>query len=309
MKGNLYPIFLSLRPLQWLKNTALFAAILFSRDLFKPEFFWPVFWAFWLMNILSSAMYLINDSVDRQRDKIHVYKKSRPIASGLLSPQLAVIIATILTAVGLFLSFKLSYYFFSVALAFVIVQLLYNLVLKFTILLDIVTIAITFILRVFAGSFVVVVPLSSWLILTTIMLSLLLAAGKRRAELTLLTHHLAGKHRETLYQYPERFLDGITFMMGAACLITYSLFTFNELELHNKAFVFSFLPRTLAYPKWLMLTIPLVVYGILRYLFLIFEGTGEDSPEKTLVKDFPLLATILLWLGSVVFIIYVLGAG
>ena len=302
----LLQIIISLRPLQWMKNLSVFAAILFSGDLLNQGLFWPVFASFWIFVILSSGMYLINDVIDIENDKLHPYKKYRPLARGLLSRKTALIIAAGLTLLGLYLSYTLSFNFFIIALAFVLLQVTYNLILKYIILLDIITIAIGFMLRIFAGSIVVLVPLSSWLILTTMMLSLLLAVGKRRSELTLLTIKLAGKHRKTLYYYPTKLLDGITFMMGSATLITYSLFTFNELEIQSKEFIVSYLPQTLASPKWLMATIPLVVYGIFRYLLLIFEGKGEDSPEKILVKDLPLAITVVLWLASVLVIIYAL---
>ncbi len=306
MSYSVYLIFVSLRPLQWLKNLALFAAILFSGDLLNSNLFWPVFTAFWIFNLLSSAMYLVNDLLDVERDKIHLFKRLRPIAQGTLSKNAALTTSIILTSISLYLSLKLSTPLFVIAIIFVLLQLSYNLFFKSIILFDIVAISTTFMLRVFAGSLVVLVPLSSWLILTTIMLALFLATGKRRSELTLLTEKLAGKHRKTLYHYHTNLLDGITFMMGASTLITYSLFTFNEPELQSKGFIVSFLPQTLISPKWLMVTIPLVVYGILRYLYLIFEARGEDSPEKILVKDYPLFATVLLWLFSVLVIIYVL---
>lgn len=306
MGYSVYLIFVSLRPLQWLKNLALFAAILFSGDLFNSNLFWPVFTAFWIFNLLSSAMYLVNDLLDVEKDKIHLLKRLRPIAQGTLSKNVALTTSIILTSISLYLSLKLSTPLFAIAIIFVLLQLSYNLFFKSIILFDIVAISTTFMLRVFAGSLVVLVPLSSWLILTTIMLALFLATGKRRSELTLLTERLAGKHRKTLYHYHTNLLDGITFMMGASTLITYSLFTFNEPELQSKGFIVSFLPQTLISPKWLMVTIPLVVYGILRYLYLIFEARGEDSPEKILVKDYPLFATVLLWLFSVLVIIYVL---
>ena len=303
------PIIISLRPLQWLKNLAVFAAVLFAGDLFNPQFFWPVFAAFWLFNIISSAMYLVNDVIDVEHDQVHIYKRLRPIAKGVVKKKIALGTAALLLVVGLYLAYLLSIHFFVIALIFVVLQFAYNLFLKYVILLDVITIAIAFMLRIFAGSLVVLASLSSWLILTTMMLALLLAIGKRRSELTLLTKEIAGKHRETLYRYPTKLLDGFTFIMASATLITYSLFTFNEIELQSKEFIVSYLPQTLASPKWLMVTIPLVVYGIFRYLYLIFEGTGEDSPEKILVKDLPLLITTLLWILSVIIIIYALPSG
>ena len=295
---------ISLRPLQWIKNTAVFAAILFSGDLLKGESFWPVFFSFLVFNILSSAMYLVNDSVDIERDKHHIYKRLRPLAKGTLSKKAALILSVLLVTVGLYLSFLLSPNLLIISIIFILIQLAYNFYLKFIILLDIITIAVAFMLRVFAGSLVVLAPLSSWLILTTMMLALLLASGKRRSEITLLTEKLAWKHRETLLHYPINLLDGLTFMMGAATLITYSLFTFNEPELQSKEFIVSILPLTLSTPKWLMVTIPIVVYGLFRYLLLIFEGKGENSPEEILVKDKPLALAVLIWLLSVITIVY-----
>lgn len=306
MGRQIAPIIVSLRPLQWLKNLAIFAAILFFGDFFNPAFFWPTFAAFWIFNLLSSSMYLVNDLVDIDHDKLHPYKKLRPIAKGELKKKTALVLAIVFATIGLYLAYLLSPYFFIVSIVFVLLQLAYNFFLKFVILLDIVVIALTFMLRIFAGSFVLLTPLSSWLILTTMMLALFLAAGKRRSELTLLTKKLAGKHRETLYHYPTKLLDGFTFIMAASTLITYSLFTFNEIEIQSKEFIIAYLPQTLSSPKWLMATIPLVVYGIMRYLYLIFEGSDEDSPEKILVKDPPLLITTLLWILSVIIFIYVL---
>lgn len=306
MDKQVTSIIISLRPLQWLKNLSIFAAILFFGDFFNPTFFWPTFAGFWIFNILSSGMYLVNDLVDIDHDKVHPIKKLRPIAQGNLSKKTAVTLVIALTTIGLYWAYLLAPYFFIVSLVFVLLQLSYNFFLKYIILLDIVVIATTFMLRIFAGSFILLTPLSSWLILTTMMLALFLAAGKRKSELTLLTKKLAGKHRETLYYYPTKLLDGFTFMMAASTLITYSLFTFNEIEIQNKDFIIAYLPQTLSSPKWLMATIPLVVYGIMRYLYLIFEGSGEDSPEKILVKDLPLLITTLLWVLAVIIFIYVL---
>jgi 4-hydroxybenzoate polyprenyltransferase len=190
---------------------------------------------------------------------------------------------------------------------FIALQLAYTLFLKRIILIDVMAIAATFSLRVFAGSFILAVPISSWLILTTVTLSLLLAIGKRRAEVTLLTHRLAAKHREVVGHYPNVLLDGLTFMMAGATLITYALFTFNQPELATRRTISLFLPETLSNPRWLMATIPFVIYGVFRYLYVIYEKKEGSSPERVLVRDLPLLTAVVAWALASYIILYVIS--
>jgi len=294
----------SLRPRQWLKNLVIFAAIFFSKELFYPEKFWPVFHTLLVFCIASSSMYLLNDIIDREHDKQHFSKKGRPIASGKISVSLATTISFILSALALTVSYQIQTYLFFIVLTYIVVQLLYSFLLKGVIILDVLAIAFSFMLRIFAGSIVVLTPLSSWLILTTMMLALLLAIGKRRSEFTLLNAQERGGFRKTLISYPPQLLDGLVLVMSAASLITYSLFTFNSPEAQVKEFFTQFLPSTLATPKLLMVTIPIVVYGIFRYLYLVFERGEGESPEKILVSDRPLLFSVVMWFLVAVFLLY-----
>ena len=249
-------------------------------------------------------MYLINDLVDQPLDKFHFSKKLRPIAAGKLPARLVLFLALCLIAAGLIAAFYLSSYLFFTLVIYLVAQLAYSFWLKDLIILDVLAIAFAFMLRIFAGSVVVLTPLSSWLILTTMMLALFLAIGKRRSELTLLRGQQTSGYRKILLSYPAALLDGLVFMMATATLITYSLFTFNSPEFAQKEFFATFFPRTLSSPKLLMATIPIVVYGVFRYLYLIFEKSEGESPEKVLIGDRPLLASVIFWIFSVIFILY-----
>lgn len=304
----LYYLLVSFRPRQWLKNLSVFAAIFFGGRLLIADDFLLVTSLFLIFCLLSSSMYLINDIVDREADKVHFSKKNRPIASGLISINLAAGAALILLAAGLISAFFVSELIFATAITFILIQIIYSFFLKRTIILDIMAISFSFMLRVFAGSFVISEPLSSWLILTVMMLSLFLAIGKRRSELTLLTHQQALKHREILSHYPISFLDGLSFMMAGASLLTYSLFSFNTGRAETTNPISTYLPITLNNPRWLMVTVPIVAYGIFRYLYLIFEKKEGESPEKILLKDLPLFSAVLIWLLLSFVLIYVFNS-
>jgi 4-hydroxybenzoate polyprenyltransferase len=304
--NTLFYLIRSIRPRQWIKNLVVFAAIVFAGQLFNPEKYLPVTYTFLIFCGLTSASYLINDLIDAKRDRLHYFKKNRPIAKGLLEPKIAFGAAFILLSLSLFASYFLSSYLFVLALGFVFIQLAYTFILKGIILIDIISIAAAFMLRIFAGALVIPTPLSSWLILTTMMLALFLAIGKRRLELTLLDQKTASEHRQTLLHYPPILLDGLTFMAATGTLITYSLFTFNEISVSRNLGFSTLLPETLATPKWLMVTIPLVVYGVFRYLYLIYEKKEGESPERVLLQDLPLLSTVVVWGIIVTGIVYFL---
>jgi len=301
-------LIISIRPQQWLKNLAVFAAIFFGGRLLNSQDFSLIFLLFIVFCLLSSGVYLINDIVDRKADKVHFSKRNRPIASGKLPVQIAVFVSILLLLLAFFIAFQISDLIFAITISFVLLQLLYSFVLKRVILLDVMVISLAFMLRVFAGSFAISEALSSWLILTVMMVSLFLAIGKRRSEVTLLTHQQALKHRETLSHYPINLLDGMVFMMAGVSLLTYSLFTFNSGRIEYLATIKEFLPTTLSNPRLLMVTIPIVAYGIFRYLYLIFEKKEGESPEKVLLKDFPLFSTVAIWLLTSFVIIYVLSS-
>jgi 4-hydroxybenzoate polyprenyltransferase len=298
-------LFASTRPSQWVKNLAVFAAIFFGGELESQTLLWRTIITFVSFCFAAASTYLFNDVVDSQADLLHQMKRNRPVAAGKISRELASLIAGVFAIVSLSLALLVSQGVFFMLLLYLLVQIAYNLALKKVVLLELLIIAFGFMIRVFAGSFAAGVALSSWLILTVMMVSLFLAVGKRRSEVTLLGP-LASSHRSSLSEYPLNLLDGLVYMSATASLITYSLFTFNQpLETNSRLFV-TFLPATLASPKWLMVTIPIVVYGFFRYLYLIFEKKEGDSPEKVLLTDRPLLLTVLLWLVVASFIIYLL---
>lgn len=302
--GTLTSLVISARPRQWLKNFSVFAAIVFSGELFETDKLFPVMGIFIIFSMLVSGTYIINDVVDRKKDRLHHLKKFRPVAAGKLSVKAAIVGAVLTSGAGLYLSYFISPLLFIISVLFVFIQLIYSLYLKKIILLDVIAIATTFMLRVFAGSIVVATSLSSWLILTTMMLALFLAVGKRRLELTMLGDRASG-HRDILSHYPTLLLDGYTFIMAACTLLTYSLFTFNETHVNTgRRLILGFLPPTIASPKWLMITIPLVVYGVFRYLYILYEKKEGEAPERVLLSDAPLLITVFLWAITVLGIIY-----
>lgn len=300
-----YLIFISARPRQWLKNLSVFSAIFFGGSFLNKNEFITVFFVFIIFILLSSSIYLFNDITDSKADRVHFSKKYRPIASESLSKKTALFASFILAFLGLTFAFLVAEIVFLSATVFLIIQVFYSLKLKKILILDVMAIAFLFMLRVFAGSFVIHEPLSSWLILTVLMLSLFLAIGKRRSEVTLLSQTEAQAHRLTLSHYPIALLDGLTFMMATASLITYSLFTFNTERAAANNPLANFLPETLTTSRWLMLTIPLVIYGIFRYLYLIFEKKEGESPEKVLLTDLPLFTTVAVWILTIFIFIYV----
>lgn len=298
------------RPRQWLKNLALYAAIVFGGNLFKIDALFDITFAFFIFCGISSSVYIINDIFDAERDRAHPFKKIRPIASGKLSPRRALITALVLIAFFFYLSTKISVHFSWLVALYVALQVVYSLKLRNIIIIDALTVAAGFILRVIAGSVAVLTSISSWLILATIGISMLLAFGKRRSEKTLLATELLKEPspktttRMTLAHYPDNLLDSMISMSSSLVIMTYALFTFQISASRSPKFFTSLLPSTLAQPKWMMLSIPFVIYGVARYLYVIYEKKGGESPERVLLSDKPLLATVVLWFLLVMGIIY-----
>ncbi|MDO8551476.1 MAG: decaprenyl-phosphate phosphoribosyltransferase [bacterium] len=306
MAKLLYQILISARPIQWLKNLALFAALVFSGNLLIASKLYEAIWAIVIFSILTSAIYIFNDIIDFQKDRLHPFKKLRPIASGALPVPFAFFIFVVLSFVALYFSLTLSFFFFLTCLSYLLLQITYSLILKSYVIFDVMVIAGGFILRVAAGAFVLGVHLSGWFYICVISLALFLAVGKRRSELAILAEK-ASSHRKTLSLYTAPLLDGYLSMFGAASFLSWALFTFfaPPPPVIQVFPVLTNLPLTLAgINKWLMATIPMVIYGIMRYEKIIYEGTRAESPEKVLLSDKPLLASALLWGLLVVGIIY-----
>lgn len=303
-----------LRPRQWMKNLAVFAAITFGGQLFVPSVFLTVTLGFIIFCCLSSAIYVINDIFDVKKDRIHPFKRFRPLANNDISLTSGVIIACILTALALTGSFFISPAFFLLTIVYLFLQISYSILLKDIAVIDILALAGGYILRVYAGEFLTTYHISVWLLLTAVSLSLFLAIGKRRSELTLVSHSSSAQiaaMRKTLSHYSERLLDVYASIFATSTFITYSFFTFLEnsrrFTITNDIFFPDFLPAYLQ-RKWLMITIIPVVYGLMRYLQDIYEKHEGESPEKVLLSDRPLLLTVLLWIALVIIITYVIQA-
>lgn len=308
-----YDILRLLRPRQWIKNFALFAAITFTGELFNLFVFEKVFLAFIAFCALSSATYVINDIFDVKKDRMHPFKRFRPLAHGDIPVSFAALIAFGLMVFSFSLAAMVTPAFFILSVIYIIIQFFYSSYLKTIAVIDILAIATGYILRVYAGEVASGFHISVWLLLTTISISLFLAIGKRRSELTLVSQQQnfnIAAMRKSLSHYSERLLDVYLSVFATSTFITYSLFTFLEdptgFRLNLNIFIPEFLP-TFFYRKWLMITIVPVVYGLMRYLQDIYEKNEGESPEKVLLSDKPLLATVIFWVFLVIFILYFLG--
>ena len=311
MVATLVLVLRSARPRQWLKNLALFAPLVFTGGLFEAELFWRVVAAVVLFSMTASAIYLFNDIVDAPADRMHPFKKKRPIASGELSVATALFIALTVLFTALGLAANLSFFFFWALLGYASLHFAYALWLKKLAIIDVITIAAGFVIRVYAGALVINAHMNVWFLLTVVSAALFLAVGKRRSELTLLSGlGTATQHRKVLGHYTPTLLDVYTGMFANTTWLTYALFSFeqplivpNRQKLVN---ILAVLPRTFTAQKLLMITVPVVIYGVMRYLQLIYEKNQGESPERVLLSDKPLLGSVMLWGVMVVGILYFL---
>ncbi len=298
------------RPRQWIKNLSLYAALVFSGFFFQEGYFLSVTVAFVLFCFLSSAVYILNDIVDAPQDRLHPFKKKRPIASGELPVSFALGVALILLGIVGVAALFISPFFFVLAVLYVLLHLVYTYNLKHTPILDVMAIAAGFLIRIYAGAVIVNLHMSVWFLLTVMSASLFLAVGKRQSERTLLKGRGEdlSKHRETLSHYTQRLLDVYVGMFANATWLTYALYTFQRNEFKPEGILFisllAMLPRTFTAEKWLMITVPLVIFGVMRYLQLVYESNEGESPERVLLRDKPLLITGVVWGILVMFFIY-----
>ncbi len=281
----------TMRPRQWAKNVFVFAALVFDVKLLEAVPFLRTLAGFVLLCMASSTIYLINDLADVEQDRRHPIKRLRPIAAGELPINTALAAAVSLGAVTLVASYALHVIFGHIILAYIIINLLYSYRLKHVPIIDVLIVAAGFVLRVAAGvSLIHVERFSPWLYVVTTLGALFIGFGKRRAEMMLLRDE-ANTHRRVLDGYTIAYLDQLLVIVSATTIIAYSLYTFSAENL----------PRN----HLMMLTIPFVVYGVFRYLYLIHvEGAG-GAPEELFLSDRPLLATILLWGMAAVGILYI----
>lgn len=291
-RGHALNLILSLRPRQWSKNLLVFAGLVFARRLFDPEAVIAASAAFVIFCALSAVVYLVNDVIDRKSDREHPLKRHRPIAAGLVSVPLALGTAAGLAAGALGGALAFGGLFLLVAISYLALNVLYSAVLKHIVILDVLTIAIGFVLRAAAGAIAIDVALSHWLFVCTILLALFIALAKRRHELVLLADG-AREHRPILDEYSPYLLDQLIGITAASSLIAYILYTISPENAERFG------------TPWLDLTIPFPIYGIFRYLYLVHRRDGGGNPADLLLSDYPLLACVVSWILVVVVIVYI----
>lgn len=307
-----HPIFLILktaRPRQWIKNLSLYAALVFSGFLFYTSpgtsYFLEVTKAFLLFCILSSCVYTVNDIIDLPQDRLHPFKKNRPIASGKLPIPIAAFVAVAGFLTVIFFSLTFSPFFLLLAFGYAALHIIYSLKLKHIAILDVLAIATGFVIRVYAGAVVVNLHMSVWFLLTVISASLFLAVGKRQSERTLMQGKV--ETRKTLENYSQRLLDIYTSMFANTTWLTYALYSFQRDDFSPTGRllkIFTVLPRTFITQKWLMASVPVVIYIVMRYLQLVYEKNKGESPDRVLLEDKPLLAAVGIWGAMVIGILY-----
>lgn len=294
------------RPIHWTKNLSIFAALFLTGFLFEKAAFIKTFWAFVAFCLITSATYIINDVFDKEADKLHPTKRFRPIAAGSLPVTVAIIeaVTLIVAAIVVALFAHLNSIFLTIMLVYLLIQFLYSLALKNIAVLDVIVIATGFVLRVYAGAFVINAHLSVWFLLCVISVALFLGSGKRRAELNLIQNQ-EGMTRKSLHEYQKDLLNSYVTMFGNASWMSWALFTFFESPRASLPvwLVLAELSKTTTIGKLLMLTIPVTIFGIMRYESLIFQGRSE-KPEKLLLTDSALIVSVLLWVILVYWILY-----
>ena len=279
----------TMRPRQWTKNIFVFAALIFDHKLLSGELLLLSLAGFGLLCLLSSLVYLVNDLADIEKDRLHPKKRHRPLASGRLSPRVAVAAALVLLAGAAPLAFALNPGFGIIALVYLAANLLYSFWLKHVVLIDVMVVALGYVLRVVAGALLVASAISPWLYICMTLLALFIGFGKRRGELLLMQAE-NGSSRKVLEDYSLPFLDELINLVATATIVAYSLYTFSAENLPQN--------------HSMMLTIPFVLYGVFRYLYLIHIRGEGGAPDELVLVDRPLQVTFALWGLAAVLILY-----
>ena len=281
-----------LRPTQWIKNTFVFAALVFSKHLFEIDFFLLGLKGFVSFCLVSSAVYILNDIFDREADRAHPQKRNRPIASGMVSLPAARFLIAVLIFIAAWISLQLPIGFRLALLSYFILQFFYSLGLKNIVILDVFIIASGFMLRVIGGAEVIDVMISQWIVLCTLFLSLFLATAKRRGEIVLFQSVHADSERKVLEHYDLHFLDSTMMITASGMAISYALYTVAERTIK----VFG--------TEYLIFTTIFVLFGIFRYLFLVFKKNMGENSVAIILQDIPMFINLCLWFLSCVLIIY-----
>lgn len=278
-----------MRPEQWVKNVLIFAAPTFSLKIIDYMVIIKSIEGFFLFCFVSGCVYILNDFVDREADRNHPVKRYRPIASGLLNPYIALSAGAVILVASIYFSYYLGHLFSLLLSIYFIMNITYSFLLKNVVIMDVMTIAAGFVLRAIGGGLIVNVHFTPWFLICTMLLALFLAISKRRHELSLLQDNQVS-YRKVLDKYSLQLLDQMNTIVATAAIISYALFTFNS-----------------GHSIYLMLTIPFVVYGIFRYLYLIHMEEKGSNPEKIIFEDKHILVTVLLYAISVIAILLYLG--
>lgn len=285
-------LFELIRPKQWIKNLFLFAPILFAGELLNLGLLSKNIIAFIAFCGVSSCVYIINDIVDIESDRVHRKKRYRPLASGDINIRSAIIFLVILFILTILLSLTLNFYFWITVFTYFIINILYSFKVKHIVILDVFFVSLGFMLRVAAGAAAISVPVSSWMILTTIFVSLFLAVSKRRAELSQIEQENIEKQRKVLDHYAIEFTEQMNTIAATGTIICYALYTVS-----SKA-ISTFQTDKLIY------TTPFVIYGIFRYLYLIHKKNLGESPTQIVTKDIPIIINTIIWFIASALIIY-----
>ena len=284
-------LILLLRPAHWVKNVFVLAPLVFAQELTDPAEVRLALMAFAAFCMASSAVYVFNDIRDRAEDRLHPLKKTRPLAAGTVSVQTAAALAIALAAGSLAIAVLLGSKFLLVLTTYLVLNQLYSLGLKHVVILDVMIVSLGFVLRVLAGGIAIDVQVSAWLLLCTFFVALFLAFSKRRHELILLASDASGQ-RPVLSHYSPAFLDQMINVVTASTVVAYAMYSIS--------------PETVEkfHTRHLIYTLPMVLFGIFRYLYLIYQQQTRRNPTEAILRDPPFLINILIWAGAVVWIVY-----
>ena len=271
----------SSRPRQWPKNLLVLAALLFSREFHSGSSLLAAVAAVAIFTLATAGLYMLNDAIDASRDRQHEVKRHRPIAAGLVPVGLAVGVGALFSVAALALATLLAWPFGAALAVYLALQIGYSLVLKHLVILDLLAIAVGFVIRAVAGALVIEVPISPWLYICTFLLALFLAVGKRWAELGAEARSSAA--RPVLDRYTPEFLRTLIVITASATPLSYALYTFSAPNLPEN--------------HLMMITIPIVLYGILRYVYLLQANGSGEEPERVLLGDPGILASVIVWVA------------
>lgn len=286
-------LFCLIRIKHWIKNLLVFAALIFSFSFSRGSFLLATL-GFISFSFMASSIYVINDIFDEEKDKLHPEKKYRPIASGKIKRREAIYLFLILFLASLLVAYKINAFFFAILIFYLVLNLSYSIKLKNFAIVDVMIVALGFVLRVVAGAFAIKVSVSHWLLLCTFFISLFLAFGKRKIEMLELTSDNKKNHRESITEYTEGFINQMLSISAGISVVFYSLYCIDS------STVLRFKSDNLVY------TTPVVVFGVLRYFHLLYNKNDGGDPVNIFIKDIPLITDMLIWIGLVLFI-YIFG--